>query len=257
LGSEIGEKMTRQPGIEIQHVSQKYKSASENTLTDINLDIYNTDVFGLLGPNGAGKTTLISILCGIIAPTSGSIRFYNQGVPISDQERKSVIGFVPQEYAFYQELTPRQNLDYFGAMYNIAKAELINRREELLEVLGLSKAADKPVGTFSGGMKRRVNLAIGIIHKPGILFLDEPTVGVDVQSKNAIIRYLQLLNQSGTTIIYTSHHMSEAEEFCNRIALIDHGKVIAQGGMEELKMGNDVADLQSLFIKLTGEEYRD
>jgi ABC-2 type transport system ATP-binding protein len=249
--------MIEMPGIEIQNVSQKYKSALENTLTDIDLNIYQADVFGLLGPNGAGKTTLISILCGIIPATSGIVRFYNQGIPISEHERKSVIGFVPQEYAFYQELTPRQNLDYFGAMYNLTKAELVKRREELLEVLGLSKAAEKPVGTFSGGMKRRVNLAIGIIHNPGILFLDEPTVGVDVQSKNAIIRYLQLLNQAGTTIVYTSHHMSEAEEFCNRIALIDHGKVIAQGGMEDLKGANEVSDLQSLFIKLTGEEYRD
>ena len=249
--------MTKPPCIEIQNLFQKYKSAQENSLTDISLTIRNADVFGLLGPNGAGKTTLISILCGIMPPTSGEIRFYQNDTLISESLRRSVIGFVPQEYAFYQELTPRQNLDYFGAMYNIPKNELILRREELLEVLGLSKAADKKVETFSGGMKRRINLAIGIIHKPGILFLDEPTVGVDVQSKNAIIRYLQEINTSGTTIIYTSHHMAEAEEFCNRIALIDHGRVITDGDLDELKEKNQVLDLQSLFIKLTGEEYRD
>ncbi|TDE11398.1 ABC transporter ATP-binding protein [Dyadobacter psychrotolerans] len=245
------------PGIEILHVSQKYKSSRDNTLTDISLTINRSDVFGLLGPNGAGKTTLISILCGIIPPSSGEIGFYLDGRILSESERKRVIGFVPQEYAFYEELSPRQNLDYFGAMYNLPKGQLEIRREELLETLGLLKSADKKVSTFSGGMKRRVNLAIGIIHQPGILFLDEPTVGVDVQSKNAIIRYLQEINRQGTTIVYTSHHMSEAEEFCNRIALIDHGRVISEGYLVDLKTENNVLDLQSLFIKLTGEEYRD
>lgn len=249
--------MTEPVCIEIQNVFKKYKAAQENSLTDVSLNIKSGDIFGLLGPNGAGKTTLISILCGIIPPSAGNIHFYQENQQISEQERKSHIGFVPQEYAFYQELTPRQNLDYFGAMYNLGKNELASRRENLLEILGLSKFADKKVGTFSGGMKRRVNLAIGIIHEPSILFLDEPTVGVDVQSRNAIIRFLREINQAGTTIIYTSHHMSEAEEFCKHIALIDHGKVIAKGDLADLRMEHEVSDLQSLFIKLTGEEYRD
>ncbi|TLV02331.1 ABC transporter ATP-binding protein [Dyadobacter luticola] len=249
--------METQVCIEIQQVSKRYKSSGEDSLTKVSLNISCGDVFGLLGPNGAGKTTLISILCGIIPPTSGQVTYFVDGNIITENERKSIIGFVPQEYAFYQELTPRQNLDYFGAMYNIPKKELEIRREELLEVLGLAKSADKKVGTFSGGMKRRVNLAIGIIHNPEILFLDEPTVGVDVQSRNAIIRYLQQINKAGTTIIYTSHHMSEAEEFCKHIALIDHGKVIAKGELAGLKAENQVSDLQSLFINLTGEEYRD
>lgn len=249
--------MTEPVSIEIQNVSKKYKTAQENSLTDVSLNIGTSDIFGLLGPNGAGKTTLISILCGIIPPSSGTVNFYYQNQFISEQERKRYIGFVPQEYAFYQELTPRQNLDYFGAMYNLGKEELEARREDLLEILGLARFADKKVGSFSGGMKRRVNLAIGIIHKPDILFLDEPTVGVDVQSRNAIIRYLQEINKAGTTIIYTSHHMSEAEEFCKHIALIDHGRVIAKGDLTDLRKTHDAANLQSLFIKLTGEEYRD
>ena len=249
--------MTKLPCIEIRNVTQRYRSSQENSLTDITLTINKSDVFGLLGPNGAGTTTLISILCGIMPPSSGEISFYSGGVIISKSDQRSAIGFVPQEYAFYQELTPRQNLDYFGAMYNIPSGELKLRREDLLAVLGLSKAADKKVETFSGGMKRRVNLAIGIIHKPSVLFLDEPTVGVDVQSKNAIIRYLQEINRQGTTIIYTSHHMTEAEEFCNRIALIDHGKVISEGDLDAVKHANQVSSLQSLFIKLTGEAYRD
>jgi len=249
--------MSDLPCIHIDHTSYKYKSASENSLSDVSLTINQSDVFGLLGPNGAGKTTLISILCGIMAPSSGRVNYYNNRAEISDVNRRNFIGFVPQEYAFYQELTPRQNLDYFGAMYNLPKTKLVSRREELLEVLGLSKVADKKVETFSGGMKRRVNLAIGIIHEPGILFLDEPTVGVDVQSKNAIIRYLQEINNLGTTIVYTSHHMSEAEEFCNRIALIDNGRVIAKGVLADLLVENGVGNLQTLFIKLTGEAYRD
>jgi ABC-2 type transport system ATP-binding protein len=243
--------------IEIQNIYKRYKSSQEDSLTNVSLDIQTGDVFGLLGPNGAGKTTLISILCGIIPPSSGQILFFIDGSEVTETERKNRVGFVPQEYAFYQELTARQNLDYFGAMYNLSKNDLERRREHLLEVLGLTKAADKKVGTFSGGMKRRINLAIGIIHEPAILFLDEPTVGVDVQSRNAIIRYLQQINEAGTTIIYTSHHMSEAEEFCKHIALIDNGKVIAEGELLKLKTENAVSSLQSLFIKLTGEEYRD
>lgn len=243
--------------IQIRDVYKRYKSAQQDSLSNVSLDIMQSDVFGLLGPNGAGKTTLISILCGIIPVSSGAVRFLHDGVAYTEYEKKSRIGFVPQEYAFYQELTPRQNLDYFGAMYNLSKSKLQERREHLLGVLGLEKAADKKVGTFSGGMKRRVNLAIGIIHEPDILFLDEPTVGVDVQSRNAIIRYLQQINRQGTTIIYTSHHMSEAEEFCKHIALIDHGKVIAAGGLQALKTQHEVSSLQTLFINLTGEEYRD
>jgi len=249
--------MYKGPSIQIENITKRYKSAEEDSLSVVSLQINESDVYGLLGPNGAGKTTLISILCGIIPPSQGSIQYYIAGKKINEKERRSLLGFVPQEYAFYQELTPRQNLDYFGAMYNLSKTELSERIDKLLDELGLAKVADKEVSTFSGGMKRRVNLAIGLIHRPSILFLDEPTVGVDVQSKNAIIKYLEEINRAGTTIVYTSHHMSEAEEFCNRIALIDHGKVVVEGGLSELLIENGAANLQSLFIKLTGEEYRD
>jgi len=249
--------MFKGQSIQIDNITKRYKSAAEDSLSHVSLQINESDVYGLLGPNGAGKTTLISILCGIIPPSQGTVNYYVGGKKIGEQERRSLLGFVPQEYAFYQELTPKQNLDYFGAMYNLSRAELSVRIEELLEELGLAKVADKEVSTFSGGMKRRVNLAIGLIHKPAILFLDEPTVGVDVQSRNAIMKYLEEINRAGTTIVYTSHHMSEAEEFCNRIALIDHGKVVVEGELSELLTKNEAPSLQSLFIKLTGEEYRD
>jgi ABC-2 type transport system ATP-binding protein len=249
--------MYKGPAIQIENITKRYKSAQEDSLSQVSLQINDRDVYGLLGPNGAGKTTLISILCGIIPPSQGNINYYIGGNSVSETERRSRIGFVPQEYAFYQELSARQNLDYFGAMYNLSKSDLAIRIDELLEALGLAKSADKKVSTFSGGMKRRVNLAIGLIHKPSILFLDEPTVGVDVQSKNAIIKYLEDINLTGTTIVYTSHHMSEAEAFCNRIALIDHGKVVVEGDLQKTLKENFAPDLQSLFIKLTGEEYRD
>lgn len=243
--------------IAIEGVSKQYKPGGEYRLKDVNLDIIQGDVFGLLGPNGAGKTTLISILCGLLPPSEGQVHYYENGKQIPTNELKSKIGFVPQEYAFYPELTPIQNLEYFGAMYNLTAIQVRDRSRELLKVLGLLKVANEPINTFSGGMKRRVNLAIGIIHEPSILFLDEPTVGVDVQSKHAIIRFLEELNTAGTTIIYTSHHLTEAAEFCNRIALIDSGRVIASDRLPVLLATHQHTDLQALFIALTGEEYRD
>lgn len=249
--------MSELVSIAIESVSKQYKPGGEYRLKDVSLDIIQGDVFGLLGPNGAGKTTLISILCGLLQPTKGEVYYYNDGDEIPSRQLKSRIGFVPQEYAFYPELTPLQNLAYFGAMYNLSATQVKQRSNELLSVLGLLKVANESVSTFSGGMKRRVNLAIGIIHQPSILFLDEPTVGVDVQSKHAIIRFLEELNAQGTTIIYTSHHLTEAAEFCTRIALIDNGRVIASDRLPALLATHQHTDLQALFIALTGEEYRD
>jgi ABC-2 type transport system ATP-binding protein len=167
------------------------------------------------------------------------------------------IGYVPQDFAFFQELTPLQNLSYFGALYGIAKESLSEKIDFLLEKLSLEHVRDVKIHTFSGGMKRRVNLAIGLINNPEILFLDEPTVGVDVQSKLAIVDLLQELNKKGTTIIYTSHHLKEAEDFCDRIALIDEGKIIAKGPLNELVLQNNVSDLEELMIHFTGKKLRD
>lgn len=249
--------MTVLDDIVLNSVFKKYDSSGLLALDNINLSIRNGTIYGLLGPNGAGKTTLINILCGILSPSSGQIYYYQQRREITAQEIKQFIGYVPQDFAFYHELTPIQNLRYFGAMYNLTQQELEERISVLLTVLGLHKFADKKVGTFSGGMKRRVNLAIGVIHQPTLLFLDEPTVGVDVQSRTAILKYLTQLNQGGTTIIYTSHHLSEAEHFCKEITLIDHGKIIASGNTAELLENNKAENLESLFITLTGEDYRD
>lgn len=243
--------------IEISNLYKRYKNAQQDSLSDININIEAGTKFGLLGPNGAGKTTMISILCGFLEASSGNVSYLSaEGKEITGKELKSIIGFVPQEYAMYGELTPMQNLEYFGALYNMKPEVIHSRSVELLDILGLNEVSDKKVGNFSGGMKRRVNLAIGIIHNPSIIFLDEPTVGVDVQSKHAIIRFLNELNQKKTTIIYTSHHMNEAQEFCDELVLIDHGKVVAQGGTQELLATHGEEDLHTMFINLTGEEYR-
>ncbi len=249
--------MKNQPIIIVDAIQKKYRNSAEFSVDQVSFEIIKGEKFGLFGPNGAGKTTLISMMCGIIEQTSGEVHYFLEGTEQPIAKVLTKIGFVPQDFALYPELSARQNLSYFGSLYEIPKNELNSRINFLLETLGLVHVADKKVATFSGGMKRRVNLAIGIINNPEVLFLDEPTVGVDVQSKMAIIKYLDYLNELGMTIIYTSHHMKEAEEFCDRIALIDHGKLIALDHLEGIKTKYEVEDLESFFIKLTGLAYRD
>ncbi|WP_025667398.1 ABC transporter ATP-binding protein [Aquimarina megaterium] len=243
--------------IKIEQLSKKYKGADAYSVSDLDLFIDEKEIFGLLGPNGAGKTTLISLLCSLIKPTSGS--FTIDGLTYKNPNQlKQLIGIVPQEYALYPSLTANENLKYFGSMYGLKGQLLKSKISQAIETLGLSKFANKKVNTFSGGMKRRINLIASILHEPKVLFLDEPTVGVDVQSKNVIIKYLQLLNKKGTTIIYTSHHLNEAEDFCTKVAIIDHGKIISQGQPQELISNQENANnLEDVFLALTGKALRD
>lgn len=244
--------------IEIKNLYKKYKNAEDFSVNDISLNIEKNEIYGILGPNGAGKTTLISMLSGLIKPTSGSFKINGLSPQKDGFKLRQIIGIVPQEYALYPTLTAKENLMYFGSLYGLSHKKLRNTIDESLELMGLSKFADKKVEQFSGGMKRRCNLIAGTLHNPKVLFLDEPTVGVDVQSKKAIIDHLLDLNKKGTCIIYTSHHLSEAEEFCTKIAIIDHGKIHAVGTPEELV--NRVANaenLEDVFISLTGKELRD
>jgi ABC-2 type transport system ATP-binding protein len=235
-----------------------YKDAEMYSLNNFTLDINEGQIFGLLGPNGAGKTTLISILCGLVKPTSGSFTIDNFTYANNANDIKKIIGVVPQEYALYPTLTARENLLYFGSMYGLKGADLKEKVIDSLELLGLLKFADKRIETFSGGMKRRVNLIAGILHNPKVLFLDEPTVGVDVHSKNVIIEYLKQLNKSGATIIYTSHHLSEAQDFCTHIAIVDRGVIYAEGTPNELiSATKEARNLEDVFISLTGNELRD
>ncbi|MCX6226250.1 MAG: ABC transporter ATP-binding protein [Bacteroidia bacterium] len=239
------------PLIVVEDVSKRYKNAEDLSLQQVSFTIFQGDRFGVLGPNGAGKTTLISILCGIMHQSSGKVTFCSSGL------KHGIVGFVPQDFAFYNELTAAQNLEYFGALCNLSRKEIEESSDNVLTLLGLLNVANKKVKTFSGGMKRRLNLAIGILHNPSVLFLDEPTVGVDIQSKNAIIQFLIKLNQQGTTIIYTSHHLAEAEEFCNKVAILDYGKLIAFDQVSALKQTHEAGTLTDVILKLTGEGYRD
>lgn len=244
--------------IKIESLSKKYKDADQFSLNNISLAINEGEIFGLLGPNGAGKTTLISMLCGLVKPTSGHFTIDGLNYANHSSKIKKIIGVVPQEYALYPTLTARENLHYFGSMYGLKGSDLKDKVIETLDLLGLLKFADKRVETFSGGMKRRVNLIAGILHKPKVLFLDEPTVGVDVHSKNAIIEYLKVLNQNGTTIIYTSHHLAEAEDFCSNIAILDQGQIYAQNTPSILiESTKDARNLEDVFISLTGKDLRD
>ena len=189
-------------------------------------------IFGLLGPNGAGKTTTISCVCGLLKPTSGRVRVLGYDVVTDGARAKSGLGVVPQEVAIYEEVSATENLRYWGGAYGLTGAGLKTRIAEVLELTGLQDRAKEPVKRFSGGMKRRLNFACGIVHRPKVLLLDEPTVGVDPQSR---VRLLELVREEavrGTCVVYTTHYMQEAEELCDRLAIVDHGKLIAYGSLD-------------------------
>ncbi|NUY81381.1 ABC transporter ATP-binding protein [Flavobacterium sp. MAH-1] len=244
--------------IDIHELSKKYKGAENYSVKPLSLQIAKGEVFGLLGPNGAGKTTLISMLCGLLEPTSGAFAIDGKTYESDEKELKKIIGVVPQEYALYPTLSAEENLTYFGSMYGLKRKELKTKIAENLERLGLTKFGSKRIDTYSGGMKRRINLIAGIMHEPKVLFLDEPTVGVDVHSKNVIMEYLTEINKRGTTIIYTSHHMTEAQDFCTRIAIVDRGVIYAQGTPSELIASTpDARNLEDVFLSLTGKALRD
>ena len=250
--------MDQQCIIRINHLSKEYKDSDVFAVQELDLSIEQGEIFGLLGPNGAGKTTLISMLCGLIKPTSGHFTIDGKQYRKEGMAIRQLIGVVPQEYALYPSLTAAENLSYFGAMHGLRGKDLTDTVNNSLEKMGLLGFAHKKVGAFSGGMKRRVNLLAGVLHRPKVLFLDEPTVGVDVQSKNTILDFLKELNTAGTTIVYTSHHLIEAQELCDRIAIIEGGKIIAEGTPKALIEGvADARNLEDVFIALTGKGLRD
>ena len=244
--------------IETKQLYKKYKNAEDFSVNDVTLNIKEGERYGILGPNGAGKTTLISVLCNLIKPTSGTYEIDGLSPKNKLNTIKKKIGIVPQEYALYPTLTAKENLMFFGSLYGLKNSNLRKKIDVALERVGLSQFADKKVEHFSGGMKRRCNLVAAILHKPKILFLDEPTVGVDVQSRAVIIDFLEELNKKGTTIIYTSHLLSEAEEFCSKIAIMDNGQIYAVGSPKELISKTENAEnLEDAFIAITGKELRD
>jgi len=245
------------PIIEIKNLYKIYSGSVHPAVNNLSLTIEKGEIFGLLGPNGAGKTTIINILCGLRHFNSGDVSICNYSIKEEGEKIKSLIGVVPQDIALYPTLTAYENLKIFGGIYGLKKKELNERVNELLALFGLEKNKNRYISTYSGGMKRRVNLIAGLLHRPQLLFLDEPTVGIDVQSRHVILENLKEINKAGTTILYTSHYLNEAENFCTSIALIDAGQVICQGEPSGLIAENKVETLEELFLQKTGKNLRD
>ena len=246
--------MTQQ-AITINNLTKKYddKTAVDN----LNLVVEKGELFGLLGPNGAGKTTTINILCGLVKPTSGSAQVYGYDVQKDTEKVKEQIGVCIQETAIYPYLTGKENLELFGNLHTMDKKTLQARRDMLLSKMGLTDDAKRKTSKYSGGMKRRLSLALALIHDPEIAFLDEPTVAMDPQSRHAVWDLIKELKNNGKTIILTTHYMEEAEDLCDRVGIIDHGKLIALGNPKELIAKNNVKNLEEVFIQLTGRNMRE
>ena len=244
------------PAIEASGLYKRYHKLSPAVLTDFHLTVQQGEFFGLLGPNGAGKTTLLSILSGLLKPDKGSIRFF--GTVYNKQHVvKKQMGLVPQELALYERLSARENLLFFGKLYGLYGKKLHMNVDYCLETAQLTERQNELVSSFSGGMKRRLNFAIGFINQPRILFLDEPTVGIDTQSRHLIHQQLLALHRKGTTMLYTTHYMEEAEELCSRVAIFDCGKILLQGKPAELLAASGQGRLEDLFLALTGKGARD
>lgn len=208
---------------------------SVQALQGVSLHLAPGVCYGLLGPNGAGKTTTINMLSGLLAPDRGTVRIAGLDPFGQPHAAKKAIGVVPQEIALYDELSARQNLRFWSSLYGLSAREGAERCAQTLERIGLSERADDPLRTFSGGMKRRVNIAAAILHQPRLLFMDEPTVGIDPQSRFHILELIEELHRDGMTILYTTHYMEEAQRLCDRIGILDHGKLIAEGSLDELR----------------------
>jgi ABC-2 type transport system ATP-binding protein len=192
------------------------------------------ETYGLLGPNGAGKTTTISMVCGLLEPDGGDVRVAGRPLTTRSVAAKAAIGYVPQEIALYPDLSGRENLAFFGRLYGLSRADARARIAEVLDVVGLAERADDQAKEYSGGMKRRLNIGIGLLHRPRLLVLDEPTVGVDPQSRNAILESVERLGEEGIAVLYTTHYMEEAERLCDRVGIIDLGQLKAEGTRREL-----------------------
>jgi len=225
--------------VEILKINHLKKSFKDMVAVDgLSLSIQEKEVHGILGPNGAGKSTTINCVLGLLGFDEGSVTFAEKS---SIGKWRKNIGYVPQELAIYPELTPTENIRFFCSLYGIKGKELEKKTMRALEFAGLKEVKDKKAGEFSGGMKRRLNLACGIAHHPRLIIMDEPTVGIDPQSRNHILENVRALNEEGATILYTTHYMPEVEEICNRITVIDHGRIVTSGSKEEImeQMGTD------------------
>lgn len=234
--------------VKIEGLTKKFGDLT--AVDNISLNIEEGEIYGLLGPNGAGKSTIINILCGLLAMDKGKIEILGKDIEKSSTYAKQNIGVVPQEIAIYEDLTAYENVKFFASLYGLKGSKLKESVEEALDFVGLLDKRKQYSKTFSGGMRRRLNIACAIAHRPKLIIMDEPTVGIDPQSRNHILQSVKKLNSLGCTIIYTTHYMEEVESICGNISIIDHGKVIAQGTKEELN--SLVTDIK--YVTVTVED---
>src|SRR5512136_3448530 len=244
---------THPPAIQVNDLHKAFGEIK--AVQGVSFDVQQGEIFGLLVPNGSGKTTTISMLATLLRPDEGDAFVMGHSIRRDPMAVKSVLGVVPQEIALYEDLSARENLTFWGKMYGLRGADLRRRVNEVLELIGLTDRANGRVGAFSGGMKRRVNIGVGLLHRPRIIYMDEPTVGVDPQSRRSILDTVKDLNQQGMTVLYTTHYMEEAQELSDRVGIIDHGKLIALGTQKELTKLVGEYDTLRLHIgeDMTGE----
>lgn len=234
------------PLLEVSGLRRRFGDVQ--AVKDVSFTIHEGETYGLLGPNGAGKTTCISMVTGVLRRDAGDVRLDGVAITTSGTAGRDAIGLVPQDLALYPDLTAKENLTFFGRLYGMHGAGLKGRMDEVLEVVGLADRAGGLARTYSGGMKRRLNIAIGLLHRPKLLILDEPTVGVDPQSRNAILESVERLSREGVAVLYTTHYMEEAERLCDRVGIIDEGVLVAEGTWRELVQsigGEDVVRIEA------------
>lgn len=244
--------------LQVRQLVKVYRGADARAVDGLDFTVLEGEIFGLLGPNGAGKTTAISIICTLLRPTAGNVLLCAVDTARRPSDARRLFGLAPQEVALYPSLTARENLRYFGRLYGLTGRPLDRRVDECLALVGLDVSRDMRIDRFSGGMKRRANLAAAVLHAPRILFLDEPTVGIDAQSRQMILKNLEALRGTGTTVVYTTHYMEEAEQICDRVAVMDKGKIIAEGAPRALiDRVEGCANLEGFFLHMTGTSLRD
>ncbi len=245
--------------LKLNDLTKKY--GNKVVVDNVNIEIQEGEVFGLLGPNGAGKSTTMNMVCDLVKPTLGNVEFFGKDFQKNRKELVDKLGYIPQDLAIHGNLKAWENVELFTSLYGIKGVELKKRIDESLEYVGLLDRRNDFAKTFSGGMKRRLNIACAIGHHPKLLIFDEPTVGIDPQSRNFILEKIKESNKNGATVIYTSHYMEEVEAICTRIAIMDNGKVIATGTSEELKKmvveDTSTITLEEVFLTLTGKKLRD
>ncbi len=248
-----------EPIIEVRNLVKVFHSRGRKitAVNGVSFDVFKGEIFGMIGPNGAGKSTTFSMLTTLTKPTSGSIKVAGFDVEKQDNKIRPLIGIVPQKLSLYPLLTARENLELMGNLYNVPKKEMEEKIDYYLKLVGLEASADRFTGGFSGGMKQRLSVIAAVLHDPEILFWDEPSTGLDPQTRNVIWKLARKFNDEGKTLIFTTHYMEEADNLCNRVAVMDSGKIVALDKPEILKEKTGSTNLEEVFVRFTGEEVRD